>query len=324
MTDADAGFIHGVPDAQYYLASQDPVDVGLLLFVASSIFLLAWIIRAIQFHSLVSFLGPQASMRDRVRAYLYGSGMDRLLPFNLGLAALASALEGQGVDREQATQAAFMSRLFHVLEIAALGIVGLLMVGWTTFLGQLFWGLLILGIAWLVVRRRGGERGEVLVWGKQALGYLAQHPVVFARLGILSLVAIALEPIGAYVVSQSFTSPNILLNIDFGVLVMGVVVGSVARLLTLTPGGIGQFEWGFAAALYVGGTGIPEAVTVAILFSFVRYLIDMIVLGRYVIGTLILGSSVTFGFKVETSLRQVLSLASTAPSTTPARSRVSP
>ena len=308
LTDADAGLIHGVPNAEYYLASQDPVDLSLLIFGASALFLLAWILRAIQFHGIVSFVGAGGSLRDRIRAYLYGGGMDRLLPFNLGMTATATGLQGQGTPLADATQAVWIARVFTIFEIVVLTVTGLIIKGWTTFLGEIFWGFLVLAAAWLVVRNKGGRAHGVGVftWFKQSLAALAQRPGVLVRLGLFSLVAVLLEPVAGYVITQAFTSPNIILNVDFGTLALAIAAGSIARLIPVTPGGVGQFEWAFAAALYVGGVGMPEAVTIAILFSFVRYLIDFVVLGRYIVGTLILGSSVTFGFEVSSSLRNVL------------------
>ena len=52
---------------------------------------------------------------------------------------------------------------------------------------------------------------------------------------------------------------------------MGVVAGYIARQVPITPGGIGQWEWGFAAALYMGGVGLPEVATIAILESLMRH-----------------------------------------------------
>ncbi len=65
---------------------------------------------------------------------------------------------------------------------------------------------------------------------------------------------------------------------NFSVLLMGVVGGYIARLIPVTPGGIGQFEWGFAAALYVGGLGLPECVAIAILDNFIRYVTGTLLL----------------------------------------------
>jgi uncharacterized protein (TIRG00374 family) len=132
-------------------------------------------------------------------------------------------------------------------------------------------------------------------WLREAGGVVrsfASQPTVLAQLCILSLLAFALEDIAAYVIANAFG-----IGVDFSILLMGVVGSYVARLIPLTPGGIGQFEWGFAAALYVGGVGAPEAATIAILDNVIRY----------AAGTLILGS-VLLWYRVETNLRAVFAL----------------
>ena len=98
--------------------------------------------------------------------------------------------------------------------------------------------------------------------------------------------------IAAYVIANAFG-----MGVEFDVLIMGLVGAYIARLIPLSPGGIGQFEWGFAMALYLGGVGLPEAATIAILDNAIRY----------VSGTLILGS-VLLRYGVETNLRAVLDL----------------
>src|SRR5262245_8214556 len=71
---------------------------------------------------------------------------------------------------------------------------------------------------------------------------------------------------------MAFTGNHVILSVSFSTLLMGVVGGYIARLIPVTPGGIGQFEWGFAAGLYLGGLGFPECVTIAVLDNFIRYI----------------------------------------------------
>jgi uncharacterized membrane protein YbhN (UPF0104 family) len=85
------------------------------------------------------------------------------------------------------------------------------------------------------------------------------------------LLAFALEDIAAYLIAMAFTSTYVILKVDFSVLLMAVVASYIARLIPLTPGGIGQFEWGFATALYIGGVGLPECVAIAVLDNALRY-----------------------------------------------------
>jgi len=112
-----------------------------------------------------------------------------------------------------------------------------------------------------------------------------------AKLCALSVIAFALEDVAAYVIANAFG-----IGIEFPVIVMGLGAGYVARLIPLSPGGIGQYEWGFAVALVLGGVGAPEAATLAILDNLLRYLVGAVVVG-----------SVVFWYGVDTTFRRVLS-----------------
>jgi uncharacterized membrane protein YbhN (UPF0104 family) len=296
LTDADQGLVYGVPDPQYYVASRDPVDWDLVL-LAGLMFLAMWGVKSVQFHGLARFAGIDGSLGQHTRAYIYGRGINRILPFGIGNVAAASALEGQGADHGRASSALFLVSVFAVFEVVAFGLYGLSAVGLMGWASEIFWPLVILLVAYLMIRparsRAKASRRETALAARRALRVLARRPATFARMLLLSLIGFLLIDVGAYLISQSFTSPNVILNVSFAQLTMGIVGGYTARLITLTPGGLGQWEWGCAAALYIGGLGFPEAATIAILVSMIRYLSGGI-----------LFAIVSFGPGVETSLRE--------------------
>jgi uncharacterized membrane protein YbhN (UPF0104 family) len=295
LTDADQGLIYGVPDPQYYVASQDPVDWDLVL-LAGLLFLAMWGIKSLQFHELARFARIEGSPGQHARAYIYGRGINRILPYGVGNVAAASALEGQGADRARVPSALFLVQVFAVFEVVAFALYGLTAVGLMGWASEIFWPLLILLIAYLMTRpdrrlAKASRRGTALA-ARRSLRVLARQPRTFVRLIVMSLLGFLLIDVAAYLISQSFTSPNVILNVTFAQMTMGIVAGYTARLITLTPGGLGQWEWGCAAALYVGGLGFPEAGTIAILVSMVRYLVGGL-----------LFAIVALGPGVETSLR---------------------
>jgi len=81
------------------------------------------------------------------------------------------------------------------------------------------------------------------------------------------------------------------------VVIMAVVGGYVARLVPVTPGGVGQFEWGVTLVLVVNGLPLTAAVVVALVISAVRYAAGLI---------LFLGMMLSYG--IETSLRRVIAI----------------
>jgi uncharacterized membrane protein YbhN (UPF0104 family) len=112
---------------------------------------------------------------------------------------------------------------------------------------------------------------------------LFENPKVLTGLAILSLLAFLIDDFTPYLVSQAFTTDFVILNVPFPVIQMGVVAGYIARQVPMTPGGIGQWEWGFAAALYMGGVGLPEAATIAILESVIRHGTGVLLFGFVVL-----------------------------------------
>ena len=273
--DAQTGLIRGVPDLKYYLKSQDPVKWG-LVEGAALIFLIFWLLKAAQFHGLCQFTGVRGTFTQHARAYLEGIGVNRLLPFNQGIVRMTRFMEGQGAPADKVTQAAFLAEIFVVIEIVVYAAYGPFGLGWSVWLAQIFWSLVILGLCYAMVRPTNlyPEPSVVpLHWPDtvQSLRALSRRPMVFSKLTILSLLAFGLEDIAAYMIAMAFTSTHVILNVNFSILLMAIVASYIARLIPVTPGGIGQFEWGFAAGLYLGGVGWPECVTIACLDNFVRY-----------------------------------------------------
>ncbi len=298
FTDADQGLVQGIPDPSYYVASQESIDWELVL-LAAALFIGVWVAKAIQFHGICRFLGLEGSTGEHARAWFYGHGINRLLPYDAGKVASASALEGDGADGARAAQAVFLSSVLTVIEVALVGFYALLAVGLGQWTSELFWATVILVVAYLMVRpdraHAKAARRETLRAAREALTAVARRPATLARLLGLGVLSIVLVDFAAYALSQAFTTTVVVLNVEGDALLTAIVAGYVARLIQFTPGGLGQWEWGFAAALYVGGLGFPEAGTLAILMTALRYFTGGIVFGI-----------VTTTYGVKTNLRRVL------------------
>lgn len=271
--DKQIGVIPGVPELKYYVMSQDPVAWMLVVF-AFVLMLGFWAVKSIQFHAIARNLGAATTLGADTRAYLFGQGVARWMPFNLGEVGTLLARSGQaGGDEERAIGTIYLARCFVVFEIAFFGLIGLFFLGWGEWLGLLLWPLFIMVIGYYLLRVPGSWRAglnHAAGW-RMAFDWLAARPLASLLLALLSIVAFLLEHVAIYAVSQAFSSANVLLNIDFSVFMMALVAGMIARLVPVTPGGIGQFEWGFAMVIYLSGTGMPEAVTMALLFLVLRY-----------------------------------------------------
>jgi len=273
--DLNLGIVEGIPDHEYFLYSQDPIDWRLVGVVAVFYFLF-WGIKAIQFHGIARFLGMRGDSGQHSRAFFYGVGLNILCPFRLGNAGMISSCEAQGEDPKLAGTAVYTQEMFVLFEVVVFALLGLALNGWSTWLGELLLALFIFAVAYLLTRP--ALIGGVFIPGqatksdrKAILRRLFEDPRILTILAILSLLAFLIDDITPYLISQAFTTDFVILNVSFPVIQMGVVAGYIARQVPLTPGGIGQWEWAFAGALYMGGVGFPEAATIAILESLMRH-----------------------------------------------------
>jgi uncharacterized membrane protein YbhN (UPF0104 family) len=299
LTDMDVGYGLGAPDVTFYVASQDDVDWG-LLGLCVGLFVLLAIVKALQFHRITVALGIEGSFGQSLRAYVYGHGLNRMLPYDVGDAASASALEARGATLAEGARVIAIQRVFLVFEIAFFALVGLYYVGLASWVTQLFWPAAILLVAWFLVRAPGsggpGPR-RALRAARARLGPLERRPAVLAELALLSIASFLVVDTAAYFIAQAFTGEIVLLNATGAQILMALVAGYVARLVPVTPGGIGQFEWGFTAALFATGMDPAVAVAIALLVSLVRY----------VTGALVF-LVVVLAYKVDTSLARTLQL----------------
>lgn len=272
--DDQIGFVHGVNDYADYLKSQDPISWPVLAVVVA-IFWLFWIVKGVQFHLLCRFYGIEGSLIEHARAYNRSFLYNSYLPYRIGDIAGVETLTARDAPAENAAAVFHVMDLFVIFEIVVFALIALPGEGWGPWLMQLFWSVVILGAA-LFIWRPSMSGGATPTSGLRstariAWSELSREPRTLLALCLLSLLAFGVEDIAAYLTAMSFTGDHVKLHVEFSVLLMGVCGSYIARLVPVTPGGIGQFELGFAAALYVGGVGIPEAVTIAVLDNFVRY-----------------------------------------------------
>lgn len=271
--DRDAGFVQGVADHVYYLKSQEPVEWTVVLLAVAILFLF-WLLRGVQFHDLARYHALPGASGQHARAYRAGLTYSKLMPLHLGDAAATAVLQQGGATPRQAYSTLFLLRLFLLFSIGMYSLIGLLTIGWAAWLGQMLCALLLVGITYWWARPFFSPAAGVspLAAAKSHVRELLQRPSRLARFVLLALLLFGMEDIVLYLLTMAFSTQQVLLHVGFDLILMAFVSGYLARQIPLTPGGIGQFEWGFVAALYLGGVGLPEAATIAILYSVVYYL----------------------------------------------------
>ena len=296
--DDDVGIVDGIDRHRSYLLSQDPIDYRLVL-LAALIYLAYWGFKATQFHGIARFVGLQGSAGRHARAWIYGDGLSRFIPHRFGEAATTVALEAQGEDPVKARQTfRVMEFLIIVFEIGLFWLFGLWVTSYPVWMTQSMWAFVILFAALFLARRTGLlDWGPDGFWKSQGRTFraLLHRPATFARLGFLSVFCMLLDDTTPFIIAMAFTGDEVTLGVPFLVIQSGVVAGYIAKRFPITPHGIGQWEWAFTLALSASGFGFPEAASVALLDSALRW-------GT---GTLVF-MVVTLGYGVETSFSKVL------------------
>jgi hypothetical protein len=275
--DRQPGFIAGLPLPNYYYLSQEVIDWRLVA-IAFLLMMLYPVIKAVQFDRIARACGSNASFGQHFSAFVYGDGLDRFLPFNMGMVGTARAMVAHGLAQNRAAAAVMLSRAFTIFEICAFALLGLLLLGWETWLGHMFWPVVVCAVAcyllsmsgqsWVMPRladvshilrgpmfRPAGERARFLLFA-----------------AALSLLAFGTFDVAVWVLMTAFDTTAIAISVDPSVLLMAVVGGYLAaRIVTVTPGGIGQWEIGFATTLLLADTDISiPLLCIGLLVGIVR------------------------------------------------------
>ncbi|MFQ5415838.1 MAG: lysylphosphatidylglycerol synthase domain-containing protein [Myxococcota bacterium] len=295
--DGEMGLVKGLDNLAHYVESQDPIHWWLVAACAS-IYLAFNVIKAIQFHQIARLYGMQGSFGRHTRAFLYGQGLNRMLPYATGDVAMVAALEGQGESKEAATSAVYIQDRFVDFEITFFFLSALIFAGWTAAVQEIFWAVVFVSVLWFVMRPAMPARPTGL--RSPAAGFIramANQPLVLASLCALSIVAFFMEELTPYMIAQAFSSEHVDLNTSLLIIHGGVIAGYIASRVPVTPGAIGQFELGFGTALVAGGTPMSTAITIAVLSGVTRHSIG-----------LLLFLAVRVGYGIETTFDGVMSL----------------
>ena len=288
----DPGLV-GVPGVHLWIRSQEPV-AWMIVALAAGLFAAVQVLKGYQLHRIAKFVGMKGNVSQHMRAFIYGNGVGRMLPYDIGSTAWAAALQAQGSGTlEQSARMAFIFKTFQLVEIGVFAFIGLIMSGLLYWATSLVPPLLILGAATLILRtaappqRAHVQKPSAFKAAGDLFSELTQTPQTFVVLLLLSLTSFTLVEVASYIVPVSFATPTVAIIQDElryvvftpSVIVMAVVGGYIARLKPVTPGGIGQFELAFAAVLMANELPFAAAVVLTLLVSGVRYLTGLLVFG---------------------------------------------
>lgn len=284
-SDQQLGIIEGLPELELWVRSQDPVEVWLLL-AGLALYLAYWLVEARRFRASLELVGATVPRRKADRAFLFGAGYGRFLPFRVRDAAIELALEPSPHDREPHAPVdphhlrqgvAVFEHSVLLFQIGLFAIVGFIIQGFAATVNQALPGLIILGAAFLAVRKTGLMSPT---WFKDFVHnsrHLLRSPRAWSHVASWAVLSMLLDDIAPYLFAQALTSTHVIMGIPFITIQGAVLSGYIATRLRITPKGIGQYELAFAMSLNFAGVGMPEAVTIALVDSAARHLIGIII-----------------------------------------------
>jgi len=301
LTDVHSpGLISGVPEFKYYIWSRDPISWDLVgMFIG--LYFVIYGLRACQFHWIARFYGVKGTFGMHARAYLYGLGIGHLLPFKAQYLATGAALAAEGESGARSYSASRVQETFIHFEVVFFALMGLALVGWRTWLIQLFWPVMMLLAYYLFAKNAllPNELSSRIFAAKwRGLYAMLDQPLTVVRTAVIGLFAFAISDIITYLVAQAFTTDNnVIMKAPFFALQAAVVGGYIASQIPITPVGVGQYEVGFSIVLLMSNVGFPEAVSITLIDSAARYGV-----------ALFLHFAVRLGYGVHTDIPTALSV----------------
>jgi hypothetical protein len=295
LSEDDPGIGSGVPSVHVWIQSQEPVIWRLVIF-AVLLFVTVSILKSLQFHYILKSEGIKGNAGEHFRIYLFGNAISRLLPFRAGEASWAAALiEKQQASPEQVARVISVFKGFAIFELVSFSLIGLLLMEVFMWALSLLPPLIILSLCWLLMRRVNGSGSSTIARLSKTFNEIVSmtnQPQLLVRLILLSLVSFFLVEFASYIVPQAFATLVVrIISNELGyvvltppILIMAVIGGYIARLVQVTPGGIGQFEWGMVLTMAINGLPFTSAVVATFLICGVRYLSGLVLFVGLLLG----------------------------------------
>lgn len=267
-------------------------------YLAIACVALSLLLRGIRQRLLAARFGFESSRRGLLASHFVGRGMNLFFPFGPGDLAIARALDQGDGPSEPAAAVVFHNRVFEVLAILCLMLVGMVYLGWGGAVTAVLWTIVLTGAVVSLTRPLGWEDPETgkgrSRWNLLAGIRAAYHAPLFVRalrgfksspgalsgLLLLSLLAISLEILGYWLIKQAFSSPLddyvLMKDLSFPAFMVATAGAAMTRVLPYTFASFGIYETVAVVMFWAEGQGFLAGITVALLDSLLLNVLTLI------------------------------------------------
>lgn len=275
--DVGTGFIMAGPE--YMLKSRRAV-AGSLLALAFIVIAGSYATRAVRMRLLGHHFGIPSSVNNQLLAFYYGRGINTLLPFGPGELGSAQVLERNGSEKDKAYITVFSSRVFEVVGIVGFLVIALILAGWGGAIVPFIFCTILLIVITVASRPVGGmfanpSKFREGMWEALNGSYFARVLADLSKasfglvvgLTVLSIFALALELAGLYLLKQAFSTREffLLADLPLSAYVMAIGVANLTRVIPITPGGMGLYEFVLVTVFSIYGGDYYAGITLAVL-----------------------------------------------------------
>ena len=259
--------------------------------------LIALLLRGIRQRFLANRFGIPSSVNGQVSSYYFGRGINLFFPFGPGDTATVQALTQNKAPEKAAERVVYYNRVFEVIGISSILLLGFLSLGWEGAVGPFLWTVLIfaavvtltrpLGFSSLKTKRYNiparvwnAFNGKALI---QAVRDMKENFKFTVGLAVLSAITLGIEILGYWYIKQAFSSPMddyiLMKDITFTHFAIVIAVANVARIIPFTFASFGIYEIISVFMFRIFGEGYLVATTVTLLDSLLINGLTLVVFG---------------------------------------------
>jgi uncharacterized membrane protein YbhN (UPF0104 family) len=248
------------------------------LLIATTICLLAWILRGLRYKVILSGIGISCGLLFSTGCIFVSQTANLIVPARLGDLVRVFILRHEyQATISQGISSLVVERVFDIVMVAVLGAVSLLFV---FNVPDWFYSIILiplgLGVVFYIILIYSGRLTSEHKYIRILLTILEQIRQV--SLSLRSVASISFQSIVIWIFDVLvcfFVALMFQVTIPFAVIVLAIVIGNLVKAIPLTPGGVGTYELSVALTFTVAGVDPAVATLIAVIDHLIKNLVTL-------------------------------------------------